>query len=354
MRIRPQIAISLLMFVLTPRLLVGAELKAVLQLDSDHDGISDAAEQSLLLQFAPRFVVSRPECSSLQAEFIRGVAAPNVEAENGTIYGQVFPAPTGEAGAASVPTAEIHFYHLWKQDCGAHGHPLDAEHVSVLVQASSSELGSVRWKALYWYAAAHENTVCDVSQIARASTLNAEEHGPTVWISAGKHASFLADTFCARGCGADVCSETRQIQITQLINLGELHRPMNGSLWINSRSWALAAKMSQTDFPAAAIARINSVPSTEIALFNAGRHPMQGTVAISSATLDALATSGNDTASGLSASQVSTGNALRKSYKKTAHALGASARHFGKALRLGHAGSSGENSNSNAEHTTVK
>ena len=35
----------------------------------------------------------------------------------------------------------------------------------------------VKWKAVYWYAAAHENTVCDVSQIARAKTLHAEEHG---------------------------------------------------------------------------------------------------------------------------------------------------------------------------------
>jgi len=145
---------------------------------------SDAVEQALLSQFAPTFMVSRQECSSLPAQFTSGVLTPTVQVENGTIDGEVFPVtPIG----TSELTAEIHFYHLWREDCGAHGQPLDAEHVSVLVRPSAS-LQSLAggWKALYWYAAAHQNTVCDVSQIARASTIDAEERGATVWISAGK------------------------------------------------------------------------------------------------------------------------------------------------------------------------
>jgi hypothetical protein len=227
---------------------------------------------------------------------------------------------------------EIHFYHLWRQDCGAHGHPLDAEHVSVLVQASASDLTAAKWKALYWFAAAHENTVCDVSQIARASTLKAEEHGATVWISAGKHASFLNETLCRRGCGNDLCADTKPVAMDKVINLGELAQPMNGALWVNSSRWPLAAKMGATDFPPAPIARLNELPSTDIAWFNPGRHPSQQVIAISSSTADALGNSGGDTVSAISVAGDSTGNALQKSYHKTIHALGTSASHIGKLL----------------------
>jgi hypothetical protein len=196
-------------------------------LDTDRDGLSDELEQVLLVQFAPKFMVSLVDCSNVPAEFVPGQRTPKVEAQNSTIYGHVFPA---KVFSSSEPMVEIHYYHLWKQDCGAHGHPLDAEHVVVLVQASSSDLASAKWKAVYWFAAAHENTVCDVSQIARASTLDAEKSGAKVWISAGKHASFLNETLCQKGCGNDLCGNTRPVSISKIINLGELSQPMNGSL----------------------------------------------------------------------------------------------------------------------------
>jgi hypothetical protein len=150
--------------------------------DSDNDGMSDALEQALLIQFAPAFMIARNDCSEFPAQFAPGLKTPTVTTEDGTIYGQVFPV---KSSSGDLPAAEIHYYHLWKRDCGPHGHPLDTEHVSVLVSASESHPDSARWKAVYWYAAAHENTVCDVSQITRASTLHAEEHGAKVWISPG-------------------------------------------------------------------------------------------------------------------------------------------------------------------------
>jgi hypothetical protein len=119
--------------------------------DTDRDGLDDGLEQALLVQFAPQFMVDRADCSTVPAEFARGLGAPKIESENGTIYGQVFPAQTS---GKEDPRAEIHFYHLWKQDCGAHGHPLDVEHVSVLVKASGADLTSATWKAIYWFAAA--------------------------------------------------------------------------------------------------------------------------------------------------------------------------------------------------------
>jgi hypothetical protein len=175
--------------VVAPGILLGQrhEARVSSQLDSDHDGLSDALEQSLLVQFAPTFMIGRHDCSDVPAEFRPDSIKPVVKSENRTIYGEVFPA---KGSSVQAPLVEVHFYHLWKLDCGEHPHPLDAEHVAVLVRSSGGDPSAAKWTAMYWYAAAHENTVCDVSQIARASTLKAEDHGAKVWVSPGKHASY--------------------------------------------------------------------------------------------------------------------------------------------------------------------
>jgi len=287
-------------------------------------------------------MVGRQDCSNIPAEFRSSVRTPELKVENGTIYGQVFPAKISTDDTAA---AEIHYYHLWRRDCGGHGHLLDTEHVSVLVRASDSHLSSATWKAIYWYAAAHENTVCDVSQIARASTLHAEDRGAKVWISPGKHASYLNETLCKRGCGADKCEKMEALAPGKLINLGEPGHPMNGSLFISSSLWPLAGKMSNTNFPPDPVARLTQLPETDIAWFNAGRHPAQGVIAISSSTEEALAGSGRNTTSAISnagdstdtaisVAGDSTGNALQKSYHHTKHALGISARHTAEALHV--------------------
>ncbi len=332
-----------------------AQAETQTPVDSDHDGLSDDLEQKLLVQFLPRFMVGMHDCSAVPAQFRSGMRIPEIQAENGTIYGQVSLVKGPEKPGW---LAEIHYYHLWRRDCGAHGHPLDTEHVAVQVRASDAELASATWKATYWYAAAHENTVCDVSQIARAATLHAEEHGATVWISPGKHASYLNETLCERGCGADRCEAMAPLPVAAVINLGEPGQPMHGSVFIDSMAWPLLAKMSNTNFPAAPIARLNQLPQTEIAWFHPGRHPAQGVIAHSSSTGEALATSGADTVAAISVAGNSTdgalseasdstgkalsgagdatGSALGKSYGHTRHALGLSARHVGEALHLTH------------------
>ena len=306
----------------------GAQAAAI---DSDADGLSDAVEQALLVQFAPRWMTGRQDCSGVPAEFEPGVKVPTVRAEDGTIYGQVFPA---KGSTAAHPLAEIHFYHLWRRDCGGHGHPLDTEHVSALVETNGGDAGNAKWKAVYWYAAAHENTVCDVSQIARAKTLHAEEQGPKVWISPGKHASYLNETLCRRGCGADRCEAMQELPRGKIINLGERDHPMNESLFVASSAWPLEGKMTHTNFPAEPVARLNALPETDIAWFNAGRHPAQQIISISAATEGKLADSGANTTSAISVAGDSTGNALHKSYYHTKGALGTAAGHVGKALRL--------------------
>lgn len=305
------------------------------QADSDGDGLPDAVEQALLTQFAPKFMVAQHDCSIAPSEFVPDKKAPTVEAQNGTIYGQVFPARGSEK---SVPEVEIHYYHLWRVDCGPHGHALDAEHVSALVRESGGE-----WTALYWYAAAHENTVCDVSQIARASTLSAVHRGPEVWISPGKHASYLDQAMCEKGCGADRCEALVPLRVHAIINLGEVGHPMNGSVFVASKRWPLEEKMETSNFPAEALARVDQLPATDIAWFHPGRHPVQGVIAVSGTTEDALAKGGAETSDALatgdahtskalSTAHDSTGNALEKSYRKTIHALGTSALRVRKAL----------------------
>jgi hypothetical protein len=266
--------------------------------DGDQDGVSDALEQLLLTQFVPRFEVARGDCAGRPARFAPGSATPRPLAGDGAIYGQVFP-------VAQPPGAlEIHYYDLWAADCGAEGHALDAEHVAVLVAPAAAG----GWRALAWYAAAHEDTVCDVSQIASAAALHAAAAGARVWISAGKHAAFLAPERCPHGCGDDVCTDSVPLSPPAIINLGEPGHPLHGAVWAASAEWPLAAKMATSDFPPAALA---ALPAAGIALFHPGRHPMQGAVAISSHTAD-------DTAGALATGQGATGNALGAG---TAHAL---------------------------------
>jgi hypothetical protein len=210
--------------------------------------------------------------------------------------------------------------------------------VSALVRESGGE-----WIALYWYAAAPENTLCDVSQIARASTLEAVHGGPVVWVSPGKHASYLDQAMCEKGCGADRCERMVSLHVHGIVNLGEVGHPMNGSVFVASKRWPLREKMETRNFPAETLARVDQLPAMEIAWFHAGRHPAQGVIAVSSTTEDALAKGGAETsdalatgdahtAKALATAHDSTGNALEKSYRKTVHALGISAWHVRKAL----------------------
>ncbi|MDE1162608.1 MAG: hypothetical protein PW792_11770 [Acidobacteriaceae bacterium] len=300
-------------------------------IDSDHDGLPDALEQQLLEQFLPSFSIGQHECAGLPAEFTPGIVSPKPLAEDGTIYGQAFLA---KHSTPEHPLVELHFYHLWAKDCGARGHTLDTEHVAALVEASSPDRNKAKWTAEYWYAAAHENTVCEVSQIARASTLKAEHHGAKVWVSPGKHASFLNETLCKAGCGADHCEDMTPMKVTQLINLGEIKHPMNGSTFIASTAWPLETKMSTTNFADEPIARLDAMPENDIAWYLPGKHPAQGVIAVSGTTAGAIALGGDDTGAALSLADDKTSNALGTSYHKTKHALGLSMKNVGKALRM--------------------
>ena len=296
-------------------------------------GYPDAQEQALLRQFAPRFLLSRNDCSSKPAEFVPSNLKPVVAAENNTIYGQAFP----RAGHADQ--IELHYYDLWRVDCGRRGHNLDAEHVSVLLGRDKDG----QWKGIYWYAAAHEDTLCDASQIARATAINAELHGPELWISSGKHAAFLSEAMCARGCGADQCGDTEEVPIADLVNLGEPLAPMNGATWADSAEWPLADKLKRSDFGDARLQRVDRMAANEIAWASPNKRPAQAAIMGGDDAIAGVGTGlrASDTAvnnadahtgKALNSASGNTGNALAKSYRGVKKALGIAARSTGHAL----------------------
>jgi hypothetical protein len=292
--------------------------------DSDHDGLSDALENALLARFAPTFMVSRADCSAIPAQFVPGDKTPTVMAEDGTIYGQAFP----RSGHANE--IELHYYHLWRRDCGEMGHALDAEHVSAVI-LMSDDPGKA--KALYWYAAAHEDTICDASQVVRASTIGAEEHGATVWISEGKHASFLSEQLCRHGCGGDRCDQMEKLPVRAVVNVGESQAPMNGIAWLHSPAWPLETKLERSDFTVSRLQRVDGEPQTDVVWANPSKRPAQATILGLNDGVGGAATGLRATNTAMVIADGHTSSAMDTATDKTGSALGRSSRDVWKALK---------------------
>jgi hypothetical protein len=296
--------------------------------DSDADGLTDKLEQELLVKFAPRIMMSSSECDGLPAKFRPGSLKPQLLTKDGTIYGQVF-RKAARGGSGSF--IEIHYYHLWNRDCGRIGHALDVEHVSALLQAATTEESATAWKAEYWYAAAHEDTACDASHAIRSSFMNAEQQGPTVWISAGKHASFLDQEACHGGCGGDNCGVMRPLVISELINLGEQEAPMNGASWIGWPGWPMAEKM-QTDFPEPVLAKLDAARLPTIVPINESQAPFKTAILVGGSAAGAQMTAVRKTGTGLLTTTDAVGVSMEKSTSDTGGSLKRAARAVWRAL----------------------
>ena len=292
--------------------------------DSDRDGLSDSLEAELLAAFAPYFMVSRTDCSIVPAQFAPAIRKPTVVTEDGTIYGQAFPRKH------HPEEVELHYYHLWREDCGELGHALDTEHVSALIRLGKAPSSAF---ALYWYASAHEDTICDASHLARAETLGAEKHGPTVWISRGKHASFLSKDLCTHGCGGDRCDQMSPLKVRAVVNLGEADAPMNSIAWLRSSDWRLQEKMRRSDFPEARLARLDKSPQTDVVWANPSKRPAQAAILGFNAGIGGATTGARATDTALVVSSDDTGAALGVTSRKTGNALGKSSRNVWKALK---------------------
>jgi hypothetical protein len=243
--------------------------------DLDRDGLDDHFEQSLLKRFIPTFYLSAGECDALPAAFAAGTPHPVVAARNGTIHGRAFPAPDGGV--------ELQFFHLWARDCGRGGHALDAEHVSALLEPAADG----GWAARLWYAAAHEDTFCDHSTGARAATLGAVSAGPRVYISRGKHASYLDQGQCSRGCGTDACPMGQPLAVAALVNIGEPGAPLNGATWMASSRWPLGNKL-RSDFDPAVTTRLDRARAMSVIALTSHLRAPQAPVLAGDTALDGI------------------------------------------------------------------
>jgi hypothetical protein len=216
---------------------------------------------------------------------------------------------------------EVHFYHLWERDCGLTGHELDAEHVSVLLVADRLGSPASRWRAAYWYAAGHEDTLCDSSNAARAAAIGAEHCGATVWIAADKHASYLMAELCGqRGCVADRCEWVAELPPGQLVNLGERGAPLAGALWVESRDWPLASKMG-SDFDPVMLARLDAADAAVVARVNHNWRPVQVGVSVGGDAVGALVIADRHAGRAVSGAEQKTGAAVWKGLSAVGRAL---------------------------------
>lgn len=285
--------------------------------DLDRDGISDQLEQAFLEKFRPTFMISPLDCDRQPAEFQPAMKNAIVLDRNGTIYGQVF-RPAKTAGDAAV--LELHYYHLWSRDCGKMSHALDAEYVASLIRAGEPGDSAEKWKAVYWYAAAHEGTVCDTSSVIRAEAIGAESGGAKVWISSGKHGSYFSQQSCEQGCGGDRCENSLPLEAGKLINVGELRAPMNGAHWTSSAGWNLSQKMGEVFSPEVLAAADKA--GSEPAMALTSNTQWQSTIAAMGTSLDAAELGPQHTSAALSTAKAKTGNALALSFRKVRSSLG--------------------------------
>jgi hypothetical protein len=279
--------------------------------DLDRDGLPDHFEQALLDRFKPTLVLSADECDLRPARFEPGQRDPRLVDRDGTLYGQVTPRGRSADGRLEV---EVKYFHLWSRDCGRPSHALDAEHVSALATGPDSQPES--WQAVFWYAAAHQGTICDASSGAPASAVGAVTAGPTVYVSRGKHATYLDRGHCKWGCGSDSCNPGQRLSGNSVINLGEPDAPLNGTEWIRSRRWRLAEKM-RSDFDPATRASLDSAHPLEVLALKLGFRAHQAPILGGDTGLDALVASAD--AAGLAISR--TGQATGGALKKTAGAV---------------------------------
>lgn len=236
-----------------------ASAGGITMVDLDRDGLDDRLEQRLIERFLPRFSVSTSDCAGRPSAFAPDRVRPTPTANDGTIYARAFPVARIEAGA----WVEVQFFHLWAKDCGWNSHPLDVEHVSALLRADARASTPEMWSAKYWYAAAHQDTICNGSHGARAEALGATDRGADVWIARGKHASYLTPKRCRWGCSTDRCPDSVALEPPAVVNIGERDAPLNGAVWMASAEWPLYSQI-RSDFSPSVLARLDRAAPDQI------------------------------------------------------------------------------------------
>jgi hypothetical protein len=297
--------------------------------DIDRDGLPDQLEQALLERFAPTLVLSAGECDGQPAAMKPWSEQPQVIERDGTVYGHAALRST----RPDRVEIELKFFHLWGRDCGRPSHALDIERVSALVHAPRLDAPASEWQAAYWYAAAHEGTVCDASSGAAAEALRATSVGPYVYVSRGKHASYLNRGHCKWGCGSDLCDPGPPSPRGAVVNLGERDAPLNGAAWLGSRRWSLADKLA-TDFEPGRRARFDREPVSGVVALRVSRRPVQAPILGGDTGLDALILAGKAATLSLDATADATATAVEATGQAIGTAAGKTVRGIAWFLRL--------------------
>jgi hypothetical protein len=282
--------------------------------DLDRDGLDDAVEQRLLEQFRPRFLISPSDCAGRPVGIRSGEMDPVAMTGSPVIYGRAFP---------NGNDVELQYFHLWTSDCGRLSHPWDVEHVSVLVRGG---------KAVLWFAAAHQDTVCDVGHGARAATLAAVDSGATVWVSHGKHGSFLSEAACRRGCGGDDCRRSlEEVDVGAVVNVGEADAPLNGAVWTASAKWPFGKKF-RSDFAPHVVAQIDR---KGVRFLDPARVPVQSVILGGNHALNGMGRAQNESGSALGTAAGATGRSLRSAKRWVQRRLGGASAGSGSPLSGG-------------------
>jgi hypothetical protein len=142
--------------------------------------------------------------------------------------------------------------------------------------------------------------------------------GARVWVSHGKHASFLSLDECRRGCGGDRCEFLKALTPGRVVNVGEYDHPLNGAEWIRSTRWAFAGKL-RSDFPAETLARLENAAG--VVAIDPARRPVQATIGGLNQAIDqtgnALSTAGQQTENGVVVAAEKVGQSLTRAKDKT-------------------------------------
>lgn len=288
--------------------------------DVDRDGLDDDLEARLLAQFQPTLWLDARECAVRPASFAGDETTLRLVSRDGTLYGRA-----SRHRGAIEGAIELQYFHLWAEDCGPISpHPLDAEHVSALVVPTKSG-----YEARYWYAAAHQSTVCDTGNAAPAAVLDATTKGSVVWIAAGKHASYLHPDLCnQRGCGVDRCGAMERLEPGALVNLGEPGSPMPGAEWIAAGEWELEAKMT-ADFDPELLATLAEDDRGVVTRVSGRWRPTQFSLSVGSDILGALGQAQRHGGGGVDAAGDKAGNAFGRALGAIGSALGHAASALG-------------------------
>jgi hypothetical protein len=241
-------------------------LVAEILTDGDADGIPDDFENNILYKFRPKWWIEQNDLAGKPIRMVPYSYSPQVQAKDGTIYGEVFRhnycvqmvCSCNSCICTTFHWLEIHFFDLWDWDYGcqllnACRHQWDREHCSARLMHSGHDnpdcnpnyhppnesqilWNPSNWHIDLWKTFAHEGTSCSKTGYI-SGYFNS---GIDIWLS-DKHGTFKSQHSCnASQICCDDCDEPYSIGKPVPINVGQVYPyDLNGADW----NWVIVDKM---------------------------------------------------------------------------------------------------------------